>query len=328
MRHRALPASRVIFLFKFLLIPFAIVTAVLAYRGNNPDPENPLTRHYAFFRDRWAPLKIFIYNISDPDEPYRVRQHFGDRWPTNGANQITELIVRHSLQQSRFAHADPASADIFYAPFYLSVDAMTNRRARGCDFEARYAPLLRGEGPWYDRYGGVDHAFVQMSPPYPQRAPVHAGNVDGFPGMLTLSDIPRAVCERPRHAWHFTQLPHGSAAPVSAGGGREISAFFGGSPHSIDWRRPASPMRLEIIRQMQFIAASEVSTIEAEDSLFQRVDDAHYLRMRVAEMCVLPDGDAPTSRGLTDALRSLCLPLVFSDEARFPFSGQWRTLKM
>ena len=43
--------------------------------------------------------------------------------------------------------------------------------------------------------------------------------------------------------------------------------------------------------------------------------------MRASEFCLHPAGDTPTSCRLFDAIASLCIPVIVSDEVELPFEG-------
>ncbi|KAF3670278.1 putative vegetative incompatibility protein HET-E-1-like [Capsicum annuum] len=43
--------------------------------------------------------------------------------------------------------------------------------------------------------------------------------------------------------------------------------------------------------------------------------------MRTSEFCLHPSGDTPTSCRLFDAVQSLCIPVIVSDNIELPFEG-------
>lgn len=43
--------------------------------------------------------------------------------------------------------------------------------------------------------------------------------------------------------------------------------------------------------------------------------------MRMSEFCLHPAGDTPTSCRLFDAIQSLCIPVIVSDDIELPFEG-------
>ena len=43
--------------------------------------------------------------------------------------------------------------------------------------------------------------------------------------------------------------------------------------------------------------------------------------MRTSEFCLHPAGDTPTSCRLFDAIQSLCIPVIVSDNIELPFEG-------
>jgi hypothetical protein len=228
------------------------------------------------------------------------------------------------LTNSHFRCIYGSYADVFYAPFYMSIEAMIARRSTVCEFENRYLPLLLQEARYFDLSGGIDHIFVQMSPAYPERAAVHLANVLSFPGMLTLSDVTWRICaENPRLAWHFSQLIHGSHAPTytdtKVHAVRNTSAFFIGSRSPLNWGSSAVAVRYKLFANFPRIPRGKIVELGGGGDQWAGADA--WRQMRESDMCILAEGSAPTSRALTDALRSLCLPVVMSDEARFPFEG-------
>ncbi|OHT12396.1 hypothetical protein TRFO_17760 [Tritrichomonas foetus] len=282
-----------------------------------------LTNHYYLFESKLPPIKIYAYNITEPDQKDVVTKMFGSNPPRADrmSSQSNEIIIRHSVQKSSFRHFDAETADIFYCPFYLSISAMMQRGSASRVFNRYYNELLRKAGPWRDRYDGIDHSVVQMSPAYQYRAPINSYLVGSIGLMATMSNIPFDI--PPRDAWHYTQYFHGSNALIfnETENQRDTSVFFLGPLSSIHWRPHGSIVRRALIPHLKNITNSFSLIVEKHETSSASLEASMHEKMRNSEICLEPEWDSPTSRSLTDAVLSFCVPLVYSNEAMFPFEG-------
>lgn len=330
----------------FNCIPIIIVLcALLTYLMNTDlkermkpfeDTSHALTTHYYFFENQMPPLKIYVYNESEPDQNDVIMRMFGSNPPTGerAFDQSEEVIMMRTLQNTQnsfLIEKDPEKADIFYAPFVLSISAMMCRASYKREFYYYYKPLLDSMGPYFERYGGIDHSLIQMSPAYNIRAPISANNYKTIAFMATMSDIPYQLSDR--ELWHFTQQFHGSMAPLYDDdvenetyeidsnlnpNKRPISIFFLGHLKMF-WDSHSTRIRYSLASQMDEIPMAFSLGINDGDTASLSLHANKYESMRKSQLCLNPPEDPPTSRTLTESFLSMCVPIVFSDYAYFPF---------
>lgn len=295
-----------------------------------------LTKHYYFFENQMAPLKIYVYNKSEPDQHEHIVQMFGSNPPRSDrfSRQAEEIIFCRTLQNSQnsfLLEKDPEKADLFYGPFCFSISAMMIRSSNKRDFYQYYLPLLRSMGPYFDRYDGLDHVMVQMSPAYHIRAPISSNNVRTLAFMATMSDIPYGLPDR--ELWHFTEFFHGSNAPLYVDDVENdtIAIDASSNPHkrtnflffqgvlNLFWNAHGSTIRHSLAAQMSDIPGTFSLYIQSGDSSAEALEANMYETMRKSQICLQAVQDSPTYRSMTDSFLSYCVPLVFSDQAFFPF---------
>ena len=295
-----------------------------------------LTAHYFFFENQMAPLKIYVYNQSEPDQNELIVKMFGSNPPLGDRShsQSEEVIIMRTLQNAQnsfLIERDPEKADLYYGPFCLSICAMGTRSPTKRDFFSYYQPLLNSMGPYYQRYGGVDHVLVQMSPAYHIRAPISIHNYQSIPFMATMSDIPKQLPDR--ELWHFTQQFHGTNAPLysndvenetydidsSLNPNRRLTSIYFLGHLKMLWNSHSTNIRYALASQMQDIPMSFTLGIEEGDTASVSLHANQFEGMRKSQLCLNPPQDSPTSKSLTDTFLSMCVPVVFSDQVYFPF---------
>jgi hypothetical protein len=130
-----------------------------------------------------------------------------------------------------------------------------------------------------------------MLPAYPQRASVHDANVASFAAMLTLSDSTWAICaENSRLAWHFSQLPHGSQAPLYANvlAPRNARVFSLGGRSTIGWRSIGSAVRYTLLARLPRIPRAKL--VETSTTETQWLSANASQQMGQSDMCILAKG--------------------------------------
>lgn len=69
------------------------------------------------------------------------------------------------------------------------------------------------------------------------------------------------------------------------------------------------------------LLANEPSVVMEEGFPNATGKEQSIIGMRSSEFCLHPAGDTPTSCRLFDAIQSLCIPVIVSDEIELPFEG-------
>ena len=279
------------------------------------------TRHYDFFYDRFAPLRIFMYNMTLKDMRKLCKCNYCSlkRNRTYEHTFFFESVLHRTIKKGYNREYDPEKADLFYVPIYLGLFNMARKK---CDLDNRIFPMIRKEGDYFDRYNKVDHILVQMlfSHGNVPLTPVHQATVAT---QTTIGDIIWDLSvNRPREMWRYTIMPYNSnfyRRPTEQK--RWITAFLIGQFNIQAFDRRAKAIRCavkKILRKMKNTVIIETRRKHANLSagLFNIEE-----YMAHTEFCPVPHGDGPASKRLFDSIRTGCIPIVLTDEIRFPFEA-------
>ena len=147
--------------------------------------------------------------------------------------------------------------------------------------------------------------------------------------MITIGDIIHDYSlTSPREAQRLTVMPYLSNFDVYEEDDynnfeldRNIWAFFIGQTSISHFDPRARAVREDLVeemKQMKFVVS-----IETERKLKNRTANSFniYSYMKNSDFCPIPHGDGPASKRLYDAFKTRCIPVVMSDEIRFPFEN-------
>jgi hypothetical protein len=303
-------------------LPLAILVVCLMIFVIMPNelptlPVNPpaLAGHHARFLDSLPPLTFYSYNTSGFAVPWDNITHIPMPRQVAHTNAFEKLIYE-SLLRSHYTIPFPEKADLFYIPIYIS-------QGKSPKLRHDIIPFLRQQGPWHNRYRGVDHIFVHM-----------VFSIDLFsigfqeqkwiPYSLTYPDVLWDwTCDFPRRSIRHTIVPYNSNIDPEPHLKKNISIFFLGNLAPKFWSPHGPRVRALMVPYLENITDSVViRTSRWHKEHSHRVHDFPTL-LRRSEFCAVPYGDSPSSKRLFDALRTDCVPIVLADEIRFPFEVEF-----
>ncbi|KAH7569646.1 hypothetical protein ACOSP7_013168 [Xanthoceras sorbifolium] len=292
-------------------------------------------KHHKHFPAKTPVLKVYMYDL--PAEfNYDVIEHF---YKARG-HRVTVPLEYPSHQHSSEWHlfrdltkpaskrvgsvvtrvSDPEAADMFFVPFLSSLSAIVNktqwfmpgsdRDLRDVNYnynnEALQEELVEWlEGQYYWRRNrGWDHVFVAQNPNAMARVMDRIRK-----GVLLVSD--------PRRA----SLIKDVLIPYS----HRITAYDG--PVGVDNRKTLLFFRGNRfqkgegeVRDMLFrVLENEDDVIIRHGSFSKETQLVASQGMHSSKFCLHPAGTTPASCRLFDAIVSMCIPVVVSDNIELPF---------
>ncbi|XAR55615.1 Xylogalacturonan beta-1,3-xylosyltransferase [Bertholletia excelsa] len=270
---------------------------------NPPYPENPLIKQYS--AEYWI-----LGDLMTPEE------------------QRTASFARRVL--------DPSEADVVFVPFFATLSAeMQLGVAKGAfrkkvgneDYERQrqVVDFVKNTEAW-KRSGGRDHVFVLTDPVAmwhvrSEIAPAVLMVVD-FGGWYRLDS--KASNGNSSDMIQHTQVsllkdvivPYTHLLPqlpISQNRKRPTLLYFKGAKHR---------HRGGLVRERLWdLLVNEPGVIMEEGFPNATGKEQSIKGMRTSEFCLHPAGDTPTSCRLFDAIQSLCIPVIVSDNIELPFEG-------
>lgn len=266
-----------------------------------------------------------------PESPL-IKQYSAEYWI------MGDLITPQELRSSSFARRvfAPEQADVIFVPFFATLSAELQlgiargafRKKVGNDDYARQREVLsfvKGTEAWR-RSGGRDHVFVltdpvAMSHVRDEIAPAILLVVD-FGGWYRVDS--KASNGNMSDMVQHTQVsllkdvivPYTYLLPrlhLSEDQKRQTLLYFKGAKHR---------HRGGLIREKLWdLLINEPGVIMEEGFPNATGKEQSIKGMRTSEFCLHPAGDTPTSCRLFDAIQSLCIPVIISDNIELPFEG-------
>jgi len=301
-----------------ILFVITIYVSVIKYKRDLNDKETCLTKHYHYFLHRLPPLKIYKYNISIPYQEELAKIQYVSAIEQNLAHTtVFEFILHETLEKSKLLSANPNDCDLFYVPLF---GALYNQKRQFADIDNVVIPAMNQIGPYFSKHGGIDHTFVQMLFSH-SAIPLTLEKQLTLPSMLTLGDLNFDYSVNSvRESWRNVNFPLTSNInQLYVPNDRPISAFFIGQIELTGYDKCATRIRRGMAAAMHEIPHSILIHAQRYDPS-QSVYNYNFSRMMMhSEFCVVPHGDGPTTKRLFDTFRTLCIPIVLSNEIRFPF---------
>lgn len=252
---------------------------------------------------------------------------------------MADLMTPDNLRTNSFAKRvfDLNQADVVFVPFFATLSAElqlgTNKGVfrkkvdENKDYERQREVLdfVTKTQAW-NRSGGRDHVFVLTDPVAmwhvrAEIAPAILLVVD-FGGWFRL-DSKSANSSTPDMIQH-TQVsllkdvivPYTHLLPrlqLSKDQRRQTLLYFKGAKHR---------HRGGIVREKLWDLLVNEPGVIMEEGFPNATGMEQSIRgMRTSEFCLHPAGDTPTSCRLFDAIQSLCIPVIVSDNIELPFEG-------
>ncbi|KAG2662953.1 hypothetical protein I3760_16G005200 [Carya illinoinensis] len=266
-----------------------------------------------------------------PENPL-IKQYSAEYWI------LGDLMTPDYLRTGSFAQRvyDVDEADVVFVPFFATLSAELqlgtakgafNKKVGNEDYERQreVVDLVRKTPAW-KRSGGRDHVFVLTDPVAmwhvrAEIAPAILLVVD-FGGWYRL-DSKSSNGSSPDRIQH-TQVsllkdvivPYTHLLPrlhLSEDQRRLMLLYFKGAKHR---------HRGGVVREKLWDLLVNEPGVIMEEGFPNATGREQSIRgMRTSEFCLHPAGDTPTSCRLFDAVQSLCIPVIVSDNIELPFEG-------
>ncbi|KAA8538591.1 hypothetical protein F0562_028215 [Nyssa sinensis] len=266
-----------------------------------------------------------------PENPL-IKQYSAEYWI------MGDLMTPEELKTGSFARRvfNVEEADVVFVPFFATLSAeMQLGLAKGAfrkkvgneDYERQreVVDFVKGTEAW-KRSGGRDHVFVLTDPVamWHVRAEISPAVllVVDFGGWYRLDS--KASNGSSSDMIQHTQVsllkdvivPYTNLLPrlhLSENRKRRTLLYFKGAKHR---------HRGGLIREKLWdLLVNEPGVIMEEGFPNATGKEQSIKGMRSSEFCLHPAGDTPTSCRLFDAIQSLCIPVIVSDNIELPFEG-------
>ncbi|KAL3641354.1 hypothetical protein CASFOL_016322 [Castilleja foliolosa] len=268
-----------------------------------------------------------------PENPI-IKQYSAEYWI------LGDLLAAEELKSESFAKRvlDSSEADVIFVPFFATLSAELQLVINKSVFRKRveenedYArqrmvvDLVKKTDAW-KKSGGRDHVFVITDPVAmwhvkDEIAPAILLVVD-FGGWYRI-DSKTSNDSSSDLTIHHTQVsllkdvivPYTYLLPrlhISENRKRNTLLYFKGAKHR---------HRGGLVREKLWdLLVNEPGVIIEEGFPNATGKEQSIKGMRNSEFCLHPAGDTPTSCRLFDAIQSLCIPVIVSDNIELPFEG-------
>lgn len=266
-----------------------------------------------------------------PENPL-IKQYSAEYWI------MGDLMTPEKLRYGSFAKRvfDVNEADVVFVPFFATISAeiqldvgkgVFRKKEGNEDYERQRQVMefVRGTEAW-KRSGGRDHVFVLTDPVAmwhvkAEIAPAILLVVD-FGGWYKLDSKAsnNSLSEMIQHTQvsllKDVIVPYTHLLPrlhLSENQIRQTLLYFKGAKHR---------HRGGLVREKLWdLLVYEQGVIMEEGFPNATGREQSIKGMRTSEFCLHPAGDTPTSCRLFDAIQSLCIPVIVSDNIELPFEG-------
>ncbi|RAL50208.1 hypothetical protein DM860_007882 [Cuscuta australis] len=280
--------------------------------------------------------KSILSKRSDKFPPYPenplIKQYSAEYWI------LGDLMTPPELRKGSFSERvfDAKDADVILVPFFATLSAEMQlglnkgafRKKVGNDDYKRQklvVDLLKQTEAW-KRSGGRDHVFILTDPVAmwhvrEEIAPAVLLVVD-FGGWYKLDS--KTANENTTNMIHHTQVsllkdvivPYTHLLPklqLSENRRRPTLLYFKGAKHR---------HRGGLVREKLWELLVDEPGVIMEEGFPNATGKEQSIKgMRTSEFCLHPAGDTPTSCRLFDAIQSLCIPVIVSNDIELPFEG-------
>ncbi|KAK9743332.1 hypothetical protein RND81_03G232900 [Saponaria officinalis] len=257
-----------------------------------------------------------------------IEQHSAEYW------LMGDLMTHESLRNGSFAKRvyDVEEADVIFVPFFASVSCemqlsinkriIANKVKSNKDYirQLEVVDLVTNSQAW-KRSGGRNFVFVVSDPMamwHVKReiAPAILLVVDFGAWSGSDSNTPNRVQLTQVSLLKDVIIPYNHLLPVlplSEDKPRHNLLYFRGGKH----RQRGGMIRAKLWD----LLANEPGVDMEEGTATASGRKQSVTGMRTSEFCLNPAGDTPTSCRLFDAIQSLCIPVIVSDQIELPYEG-------
>lgn len=320
--YRHIIASLIIFIsFIQIILAFSLF-GLVPIEENNIFPYNSqITRNHR--KDDtpldWPPFKMYIY----PNKSRHTTDClFPPELPTRYINEtgfwfqrMLEPTTHAQFLKSPIITDDPSSAEIFFVPHY-------SRMCSGLDEGVRWNEIpeyLRNYGGYFYRYSSVDHFIMHSVPHYGDKPADKAAQTDRAPQIGILDFEWNKYIKKPWTLAKSTVMPFITLKTENhIDTERKYTAFVAMAFKKLN--KQSAVLRKQIKKAMDDLPNSIVSTIyRGNTTNYVLTLDLLPKMMSQSQFCVVPPGDAPSSKRFFDAISNLCIPLLLSDHFTLPY---------
>ncbi|CAL5333581.1 unnamed protein product [Camellia sinensis] len=271
-----------------------------------------------------------------PENPL-IKQYSAEYWI------MGDLMTPEELRTGSFARRvfDVGEADVVFVPFFATLSAEIQldvgkgafRKKVGnedYDRQRQVVDLLKTTEAW-NRSGGRDHVFVLTVRSLADPVAMWHVRAEIAPAVLLVVDFggwyrldSKASNSNTSDMIQHTQVsllkdvivPYTHLLPrlqISENQKRPTLLYFKGAKHR---------HRGGLVREKLWdLLVNEPGVIMEEGFPNATGKEQSIKGMRTSEFCLHPAGDTPTSCRLFDAIQSLCIPVIVSDNIELPFEG-------
>ncbi|KAK6258017.1 hypothetical protein QUC31_001476 [Theobroma cacao] len=298
------------------------------WASNQPDSRIPADP------DHQIPGTHFSKSTKYPPYPENplIKQYSAEYWI------LSDLETPGELRTGSFAKRvfDVSEADVVFVPFFATLSAEMElgsgsgafkKKAGNGDYsrQKEVVDFVRKTDAW-KRSGGRDHVFVLTDP-----VAMWHFRVETAPAILLVVDFggwfrldTKSFNGNSSDMIHHTQVsllkdvivPYTHLLPrlqLSENKKRQTLLYFKGAKHR---------HRGGLVREKLWdLLVNEPGVIMEEGFPNATGREQSIEGMRSSEFCLHPAGDTPTSCRLFDAIQSLCIPVIVSDNIELPFEG-------
>ncbi|XP_057978802.1 probable arabinosyltransferase ARAD1 isoform X1 [Malania oleifera] len=266
-----------------------------------------------------------------PENPL-IKQYSAEYWI------MGDLMTPEKLRTGSFARRvfDVNEADAVFVPFFATLSAemqlgvakgVFRKKVGNEDYERQreVVDFVKGTEAW-KRSGGRNHVFVVTDPVamWHFRAEISSAIllVVDFGGWYRLDT--KASKSSTSDVIQHTQVsllkdvivPYTHLLPqlqLSENKKRQNLLYFKGAKHR---------HRGGLVREKLWNLLVNEPGVTMEEGFPNATGREQSIKgMRTSEFCLHPAGDTPTSCRLFDAIQSLCIPVIVSDNIELPFEG-------
>lgn len=273
---------------------------------------------------KWPPMKVYVY----PENKYHTEEClYPPEMPNRYVNEsgywfqrMLEPTIHHQLLNSPILTTDPNEADLFFIPHY-------SRMCSGLDSGERWEDIprfLRENGNFFNRYSSLDHFVVHSVPNYGDK-PADRAVINEKAPMVAILDLKLSSIKNNPWLLSRTTIVPFITMPTAddfTSNDRPISVFVAMSTSTKGLKASSAMLRQKIEEQLRNVTDSEIVVINRKEyNTFKRALDSLPLKMTQSKYCIVPPGDAPSSKRFYDAISYSCVPFMLADYFILPYEG-------
>ncbi|XP_074646795.1 uncharacterized protein LOC141902800 [Tubulanus polymorphus] len=257
-----------------------------------------------------------------------------------------EIVFHRKLLRSRYATNDPRDADLFYVPYYASLNCFCSYPT-DASLDDRFwkslvkSPFLNAGKPHFMALGKIEQEMSQSKTcSFLMRDDTHrmkylvierthsqtarqSFNRTGKQNETIVVPYPSFIHLHRPNSTIFnttTQQQSGSSTSRSSGSRRDIFALFAGSEKN-NLRKILGSQLQSAKQNHGSDYASVYHPMPQFECQVQAENSASVVTglMRRSKFCLQPPGDSPTRKSFYDSLLSGCIPVVFESGVKYPF---------